>query len=176
MSRSASLITTAIVLAFALSGCAGPVRSETTPPFETPPVEDFASAPSAPASGTSMGAQSFSYLEGTWAVTATPGEGGAASAADPSGDWELAVMGESMTVYIGEHRYEGILTGTEGSWSYTGMVTGANAQGEPLSGYIELTAIDTAGGAFTATLRQLLDADGADTATDSRWDISAVRR
>ena len=176
MVRSASLLIVVIALTFACAGCVTSTSSVTAPEPVAPPVEDLTSAPPAETASSPMGAGSFSYLEGTWAVTATSGEGAAGTNSDPSGEWELTVMGESMTIHIGERRYEGILTKADDGWSYSGMITGMNAQGEPRSGYIRLTAADAGEGSFTGTLLQYLDPDGATAASDARWGIEAVRR
>lgn len=176
MHMLASLFTGIVVLTLALSGCASSTQPEVTPQPEASPVEDFASAPSTATSGSSMGAHSFSYLEGTWAITATDAEGDAGATADPSGEWEFAVMGESMTVYIGDRRYEGILTEMDDGWTYYGMVTGTNALGEPLGGYIEIVATDNDERSFTGALLQYLDPDGTAAAMSTRWDIGAARR
>lgn len=176
MSRFVSLFTGAVALTLALGGCTAATEPAATPEPGAPPVEDFTSAPPVETSATPMGAQSFAYLEGVWVVTAASAEGATGTAADPSGEWEFTVMGESMTVYIGERRYEGLLKGADGGWSYSGMITGTNAQGEPLGGYITLTAADTGEGAFIGTLLQYLDADGATPSSKTPWDIEAIRR
>lgn len=176
MRRLAPILTAVVVLAFSLSGCASSAQPEFTPPPEMPPVEDITSMPSTVTPDSGMGAQSFSYLEGFWTVTAAAVEGDSTAPTDPSGTWELAVMGDSMTVHIGQRRYEGLVGTAEGGWSYSGMVTGANAQGEPLGGYIEIDAADTAEGTFAGTLLQSVDADGATPAYAARWTIEAVRQ
>jgi len=173
--RFAALLTGVIVLTLALGGCATPAQTEVMPELETAPVEDFSSLPPTMAPDSPMGAQSFSYLEGTWTIIATDAEGHAILTADPSGDWELAVMGDSMTVFIGDRRYEGILVGADGGWSYYGMVTGMSALDEPLDGYIDLTVTNSGDGAFTGVLSQYLDPDGTTPALSTRWDIEAVR-
>lgn len=172
MRRSASMLTAVVAVSLTLGGCAGPAQPEVTPPPEMPPVEDIVATPPAGTSDPSMGAQSFSYLEGLWTVTAT-GADAPAGAADPSGTWEFAVMGESVTVHVGERRYEGLIAEADGGWTYRGMVTGSNAQGEPLGGYIEIEATDTGEGVFTGTFLQAVDGDDTTSGYTARWTIAA---
>ncbi|MHB1135718.1 MAG: hypothetical protein ACYCXR_02310 [Coriobacteriia bacterium] len=176
MRRLASIFTAVIALALSLGGCAGSAQPEVTAPSEVPPAEEITGISPTATPGSGMGAQSFSYLEGLWTVTAAQGESDSAAPADPSGTWEFSVMGESMTVYIGERRYEGLLSEAESGWSYYGMVTGANTQGELLGGYVEIDATDLGDGMFTGALVQSVDADDATPAYAARWTIEATRQ
>lgn len=176
MRRLASMYAALIVLALSLSGCAGSAQPDVTPPPEMPPAEDIAAPPLTTMPDSGMGAQSFSYLEGFWAVSAVRIEGDSVAPADPSGTWEFAVMGDSMTVLIGERRYEGLLGEVDGGWSYRGMVTGSSASGEMLGGYLEIAASDTGDDTFTGALLQAVDQDGGTPGYTARWTIEAARQ
>lgn len=176
MRRLVLALTAVMVLALAVSGCASSAQPEVEPATEMPPVQDFTSAPPTVTPDSGMGAQSFAYLEGFWTVVATGVESDSAAPADPSGTWEFSVMGESMTVYIGERRYEGLLSEADGGWSYRGMVTGSSASGEMLGGYLEIEATDTGEGTFTGALLQSVDAEGATPWYTARWTVEAARQ
>ena len=168
-----------LMLSPGIAGCGASVGSEVPAPV-TPPLEDPASAPPTAPTESPMGGQDFSYLEGSWAVRATDDKIDPAAAApavtDPSGTWELMVMGDSMTIYMGELRYEGLLTEADGGWSYRGMVTGSDAQGEPLSGYLELVATSTDARTFAGSMLQYVDPDGTAPGYTARWSVEATRQ
>lgn len=168
-----------LMLSLGIAGCGASAESEVPAPV-APPLEDPASAPPTAPTESPMGGQDFSYLEASWGVRATDDEIDPATAAptvtDPSGTWEFVVMGDSMTIYMGELRYEGLLTDADGGWSYRGMVTGSDVQGEPLSGYLELVATSADAGAFTGSMLQYVDPDGAAPGYTARWSVEATRQ
>lgn len=176
MPRLVLLFTTIVALLLALGGCADSTQPESAPQLEMPPVEDLTSQIPTGSTGSSMGGQVFSHLDGFWVAAATAAEGSAIGAVDPSGTWEFVVLGESMTAHVGERRYEGLLSEADGGWTYFGMITGVNEIGEQRGGYIELDATDTGEGSFTGTLVQSVDADGSTPSYTGRWSIEATRQ
>ncbi len=122
-----------------------------------------------------MDAPDLAYLEGFWTLTASAPQLQPASVspedADPSGTWEFMVLGENMTVYIGDRRYVGLISEAAEGWSYNGLVTGADAQGEMLSGYIDLSISHSDEGGFTGTLTRHVDASGETPAYTGTWEI-----
>ncbi|MBN2840180.1 MAG: hypothetical protein JXP37_04405 [Coriobacteriia bacterium] len=180
MRRHTFMLAGILALSIALSGCTGSTQPEATPPPAMPPVGDVDTQPPAAPPEPPMGTQSLSYLEGFWTVTVSDARIDPAvvtpELADPSGTWEFIVMGESMTAHVGDRRYEGLLTPTEGGWSYRGLATGTDAQGEMRSGYVELTATDSAEGAFTGVLVRYVDPDGGTPAYTGAWTVAGSRQ
>lgn len=174
----ARAILVALTLSLGLAGCGQ--SDERGAPVTSTPVEDTSSQPSTMPLAPSAHSASFSYLEGVWTVTASlagvDDPALAATITSPAGDWELTVLGDSMTAHLPALRYEGLLEAEGEGWSYLGFVTGTGETGEMLMGSLEFRGALTGDDTFSGGAMQSVDATSDRPAYTARWDITGVRR
>lgn len=178
-SALARIVIVALTLALGLLGC-GQKDGQDVRATSPSPAEDPSSQPPTMPLAPPAHSGSLSYLDGVWAVTANLTEVDEPALADAvipaSGEWELVVLGDSMTVHLGDLRYEGLLTPEGEGWSYFGFVTGSSETGEMLTGTLEFRGTLTGDDAFSGSAIQSVDAAADRPAYTAHWELTGVHQ
>lgn len=176
MLRSISVtIALVLVLASVLAGCT-PVpedaeTEEATVDSEAAPVVVEPSEP--------VGSTDFTYLPGTWSVSATLDEidkGAMREAADqPSQRWEIALDGTVMTLVTDTHTYVGTIEPElDSGWVFTAVTTENDEDGEVWTSAIEVHGKRTGDSTFAGSMEATVVSGGAHQ-YKARWTLEGRR-